>query len=301
MTLQIGLVVLILHLAVGAMGQELPEMRGTNNATDSTLQVLEKAASATFKQDGIRVTLPLSAAAGPGAQVTAWLVAPNDARSGERTIAIRPGERVAEFTLDWPSDAKGKRVNDVSWYRIPYRIHVNGAETAHGILSVGAIAANLMRLRLVYPKQIASREAISARVVAENPVTGKLLVGVRVKATLADQEKETKAKPETRSATTGANGEAIVNFAAMGNPGDSLDLTVEGTLSGESGELASDKLDLTVELLRRTRVQVEMDKPLHKPGETVHLRALVIMDKGRVAPNEPVTLTTSVPSGKIPR
>jgi hypothetical protein len=55
--------------------------------------VLEKTASATLKQDGIRVTLPLSAAAGSGVLVTAWLVAPNDARSGERSVAIQPGDR----------------------------------------------------------------------------------------------------------------------------------------------------------------------------------------------------------------
>jgi hypothetical protein len=299
MTQKISLVVLILHLALGAMGQEVRGPRGSNSGvTDSGMRVQEMAASATFEQDGLRVTLPLSAAAGSGVQVTAWLVAPNDVRSGERSIAIRPGERAAAFTLDWPSDAKGKRVDDVSWYRILYRIDANGAETAHGILSVGAIATNLMRLRVVYPKQIASREATSVRVVAANPVTGKLLAGVKMKATLADQDKKAKAKPETRFATTGPNGEAILTFAAMGDPGDSLDLTVEGTLSGETGAQAIDKLEVTLDLLEQANVHVETDKPLHKPGETVHLRALVLMDKERVAPNEPVTLTIEDPDNK---
>jgi len=70
------------------------------------------------------------------------------------SATIRPGERSAAFTLDWPSDAKGKRVDVVSRCRIAHRIDANGAETEHGILSVGVIAASLMWLRVVYLKQI---------------------------------------------------------------------------------------------------------------------------------------------------
>jgi hypothetical protein len=118
---------------------------------------------------------------------------------------------------------------------------------------VGAIAANLMRLRVVYPKQIASSEATSVRVIAANPVTGKLLAGVKLKATLADRYEAAKAKDETRLATTGTNGEAILTFAAMGDPGNSLDLTVEGTLSGGDKELTSDKLEVTLDLRNSAR------------------------------------------------
>ncbi|MFZ1083717.1 MAG: alpha-2-macroglobulin family protein [Terracidiphilus sp.] len=296
MTRMIGYMVLFLHLAVGVMGQG---QGGSNpRVTDSGMRVQEDKASARFEEDGLRVTLPFSAPAGSGVQVTAWLAAPNDARSGERSVAIRSGERAATLTLDWPSDAKGKRVDDVSWYRVVYHINADGTETAHGILSVGAIATNLMRLRVVYPKQIASREATSVRVIAANPVTGKLLGGVKLKATLADRYEAAKAKDETRLATTGTNGEAILTFAAMGDPGDSLDLTVEGTLSGGDKELTSDKLEVTLDLRDQESVHVEMDKPLHKPGETVHLRALVLMDKDRVAPNESVKLTINDPDNK---
>jgi hypothetical protein len=43
---------------------------------------------------------------------------------------------------------------------------------------------------------------------------------------------------------------------------------------------------------------VEMDKPLHKPGETVHLRALAFRDGGRAAADEPVTVTVNDPDNK---
>ena len=43
---------------------------------------------------------------------------------------------------------------------------------------------------------------------------------------------------------------------------------------------------------------VEMDKPLHKPGETVHLRALAFRDGDRTAADEPVTVTVTDPDNK---
>ena len=82
---------------------------------------------------------------------------------------------------------------------------MNGAERSHGVLSVGAITANLMELRLAYPKMIAQAHPLSARVIAINPVTGKTLPGVNVKATLSNNEVDPK-KSFTRVARTGRNG-----------------------------------------------------------------------------------------------
>jgi hypothetical protein len=111
------------------------------------------------------------------------------------------------------------------------------------VLSVGAITANLMELRLAYPKMIAQAHPLSARVIAVNPVTGKALPGVNLKATLSDDEDKSKKKAFTRVATTGRNGEAILTFLPLGEPGDSLDLTVEGTLTGEGGALVRDSVN----------------------------------------------------------
>ena len=41
---------------------------------------------------------------------------------------------------------------------------------------------------------------------------------------------------------TGRNGEAILTFAPLGEPGDALDLTVEGTLTGEGGAMVRDSV-----------------------------------------------------------
>jgi hypothetical protein len=167
------------------------------------------------------------------------------------------------------------------------------------MLSVGAITANLLELRLAYPKTIAQTHALSARVIAVNPVTGKALSGVNLKATLSDDEDKSKRQSFKRAAITGRNGEAILTFAPLGEPGDSLDLTVEGTLAGEGAALVRDSVDGDTHVMELGSMHVEMDKPLHKPGETVHLRALAFGDGGRAAANEPVTVTVTDPDNKV--
>jgi phage baseplate assembly protein gpV len=258
--------------------------------------VVETAARATLEKDAIRVTLPLNDAAPSSLRVAAWLLSAKDERTPETVAEVRAGAREANLTLRWMG---GILVNEMDWYRIGYRVEVDGAESSHGILSVGAIATNLITLRLAYPAQIAQGHGVSARVIAMNPVTGKPLPGVKLTATLVDNETDPKKlKQDWHEAVTARNGEAILNFAPMGEPGDDLDLTVVGTLSGSAGALAHDEVTAEIDVLDRTSVHVEMDKPLHKPGEMVHLRALAFWDSGRAAAGEPVTLTINDPDNK---
>jgi len=262
-------------------------------------QVMETAARATLENDAIRLTLPLNEAAGTDVRVVAWLLSPKNAQTAETAVELKPGAREAAVTLAWPNGLPEIGIAAIGWYRIGYRVEVNGAESSHGILSVGAITANLITLRLAYPAQIVQGQAVSARVMAMNPVTGKPLAGVKLKATLLDDDKgPKKVKRDTREAATARNGEAILNFAPMGEPGDDLDLTVTGTLSGAQGALAHDEVTAEIDVLDHTNVHVEMDKPLHKPGEMVHLRALAFWDNGHAAAGEPVTLTINDPDNK---
>ena len=60
--------------------------------------------------------------------------------------------KTATAVLPWPKDAKGKPEKDVGWFRVGYRVESNGAESASGIISIGAIATNLMDLRLAYAR-----------------------------------------------------------------------------------------------------------------------------------------------------
>jgi hypothetical protein len=294
-----ALLVSILQFALTSFGQ-VPGVQARQQAGNVATepQVLEAGSKATLEKDTIRVTLPLSTMPGLGAKVVVWLASPKDVRSGETVATVSTNGRAVSATVPWPKDARGVREEDIGWYRIGYQVEVNGAERSHGVLSVGAITANLMELRLAYPKMIAQAHPLSARVIAVNPVTGKALPGVNLKATLSDDEDKSKKKAFTRVATTGRNGEAILTFLPLGEPGDSLDLTVEGTLTGEGGALVRDSVNGDVEVPNLGSMHVEMDKPLHKPGETVHLRALAFRKGGRAVAEEPVTVTVTDPDNK---
>jgi hypothetical protein len=292
-----ALFVLILHFALSSLAQS-PSVPALQSGARSVPQVLEPHAKATLEKDSIRVTLPLSAALRSEERVVVWLASPKDRRSSQTAATAGVNGHAASAVLPWPLDAHGVHVDEIGWYRIGYRVEVNGVERSHGVLSVGAITANLMSLRLAYPKMIEQGHALSARVVAVNPVTGKALPHVDIKATLSGDEGSSKKNALTQNAITGRNGEAILTFAPLGEPGEQLDLTVEGALKGEAGAIVRDSVDGEAQVNNRGRLLVEIDKPLHKPGETVHLRTLVFTNNGRAAAGEPVTVTVSDPDNK---
>ena len=173
-----ALLVSILQFALSSFGQ-VPGVQAREQTGNVAIepQVLEAGSKATLEKETIRVTLPLSAVPGLGAKVVVWLASPKDLRSGETAATLSTNGRAVSATLPWPKDTRGVREEDIGWYRIGYRVEVNGAERSHGVLSVGAITANLMELRMAYPKMIAQAHPLSARVIAVNPVTGKALPG----------------------------------------------------------------------------------------------------------------------------
>lgn len=291
--------VMILGLALCAAAQgSHPSQKNDAGRAIPGPQVVETAARATLQEGAIQVTLPLNEAADANVRVVAWLLLPKNEKSAETFADVKAGARQAVVTLAWPKGKQDVGVEDIDWYRIGYRVEASGAESSHGILSVGAITVNLIALRLAYPPKITQGQGVSLRVMALNPVTGKALPGLKLEAVLLDDTDPKKTQQEAREAATARNGEAILNFAPMGEPDDELELAVKGTLNGGAGAVARDEVTAEIDVEDRTTVHVEMDKPLHKPGEMVHLRALAFRDNGQAAAGEPVTLTINDPDNK---
>jgi A-macroglobulin TED domain/Alpha-2-macroglobulin family/Carboxypeptidase regulatory-like domain/MG2 domain/A-macroglobulin receptor binding domain len=263
------------------------------------ISIIETRAEATLGQKSIRVELPLSAPASGSERVIAWVLSPANLASGESAVALHTGEQTATLTLPGPNDSRGQPVDDIGWYRIGYRIETGSAPVAHGIFSVGAITSNLLALRLARPAALFAGMPINVRIFAGNPVTRQPFKGVRLKATLVLDDDSDSAKPSkrnvVRNAVTDAAGEATFVFPSATSPLDSPSLKVEGTLAnrGGSGAFAHASLSADIDVTDRSTIHAETDKPLHKPGETVHLRALVLKDSGHAAADTDVTLTIS--------
>jgi hypothetical protein len=271
----------------------------------SAIAVNESGARATLAGKTIELDLPLTAPAPERTRVGAWLLSPGDLPTSALFTDVAAGAQSAHFVLPWPVDGHGKAVEEVGWYRIGYRIDINDATVADGVLSIGAITPNLLELRLARPQDIKRGAAISVRVFAGNPVTRKPYRGVRLKATLTYDDSDDgrpSRKPIVRSAVTDGSGESIFNFPAMTEPDESATLTVEGILAGkpgpESSALAQVTLESDLEVNDRTMFSDESDKPLHKPGEVVHLRTLVFDDSHHALANTPLTLTIKDPENK---
>jgi hypothetical protein len=271
-----------------------------------SIAAIESGARATLNQNAVELDLPFTAPAAKETRVVAWFLSPDNSPSVETAVTVTVGSRSAHLVLPWPKGRDGKPVEEIGWYRIGYRIESAGASVAHGILSVGAITPNLLALRLAKPETLVAGVPISVRVFAGNPVTRRPFRGVLLKATLTFDDDTGADKPVkqpiVRSAATGSNGEAILNFPGMSEPGETATLKVEGTLTGARGaavnSFAHASLESDLEARERVVFHPETDKPLHKPGETVHLRTLVFNDSGHAAANAPLTLTISDPDSK---
>jgi hypothetical protein len=264
--------------------------------------VNEAKARAILAEGSIRFELPLTSPAVAGEHVIAWLLSPTGASSGENSVALREGCRMAVLTLPWPKDAHGIPATEIGWYRIAYRIEANGASAAHGVLAVGAIAPNLMELRLARPGSLVAGKPIRFRVYAGNPVTRKPFPGVQLKATLeldgnSSGEDKTLKRKIVREAVTDGSGEALITFPKKDAVIESVNVTVHGSLKSSDGGYAEASIESDIAQYDHSDIHVETDKPLHKPGETVHLRALVFV-YGQAASNQSLTLTIEDPEYK---
>lgn len=265
--------------------------------------VNELRARAVLASPSIRFQLPFATPALTGGRAVAWTLSPTGTASAETAANFQEGARLVSLTLPWPKAEKGEPADDVGWYRIAYRIETANAPPLNGILSIGAIAPDLLTLRLALPENLVTGKPLTVRVYAGNPITRRSFRGVRLEGTLKyDGEPEKGAKPFSRTVVratiTGSSGEAVLVYPIQGAPGDTATLTVKGIFTGEGGAQATSSIDADVEINDRTTIHVDTDKPLHKPGELVHLRALVFDSAGRAAADSGLTLTIKDPDSK---
>lgn len=279
---------------------------GAQNPVAAPVAVIEAKSRAVLEPDSIQLQLMLTAPAAANQRAVAWLLSPLGTPSGETATDLREGSRSANLTLPWPKDAHGKLVDQIGWYRFGYRIEAAGAPSQSGILSVGAIASNLLELGMASSQSLVPGMPLSVRIYAGNPITREPFRGVEIDAKLtidADEAGKPAKATIVRKALTNRSGEAIVSFPIPQGPGQTATLKVSGTLNGIPGlgakmARATAAVSTDFESSDRTVIRIETDKPLHKPGETVHMRALVFDGTGHAAAKTALTLTIADPDNK---
>ena len=147
------------------------------------LAVNEPRARAVLASPSIRLQLPFAAPAITAGRAVVWTLSPTGTASAETAADFQASARQVNLTVPWPQDEKGKPADDVGWYRIAYRIETANSPPLNGILSIGAIAPELLTLRLALPENLVSGKLLSVRVYAGNPVTRRGFRGVRLEGT----------------------------------------------------------------------------------------------------------------------
>ncbi|MFL6230517.1 MAG: MG2 domain-containing protein [Pyrinomonadaceae bacterium] len=219
--------------------------------------------------------------------------------SARADAVLKRGANRVEATLAIPTALRsGAQRRELIWYRLRYRVepdaHTSAFNPVSGVVSLSAVTRDLFELRVAASKRVREGQLLRVRVRATHPLTERAVRGVKLEGEVEfdDDEKGDTQKINARGETD-ADGYASLDFQLpRAIPDDDVELSVTGKLGSVEQE-ESDSLDLD----RRIRVLVSTDKPLYQPGQTMHLRALVVTNADRALASAEGTLKIEDPEG----
>ena len=215
----------------------------------------------------------------------------------ERAVVLRAGANSVTAHLPVSdSRLRGDERRALLWYRLRYRVApdpwaARGAAAptpaeleaagavAEGIVSLSEITPELFELRVAAPRRAREGQSYRVRARTVHPVSARGVGGARVTAVLKfDGEEKTPAL--TSAATTGPDGYATLDFQLPARVSDDeVDLEVTARLGGFEQSASDDfEFDRSIQYL------VTTDKPLYQPGQTLHVRALLLDPARRAVP-----------------
>jgi hypothetical protein len=199
----------------------------------------------------------------------------------QRRETLKPGANVvAAFlpvsTLSFP----GNNVKQLLWYRLRYVIappastHAGAPPPAEGIISLSEITPDMFELRVSAASKAAAGQLYRVRVRATHPLSSRPVRGVEIAAEVVfdESDEDEKSGALKLSGVTDRDGYVTLDFKLPERMG-----TQEGDIkvTGRRGDFVQTASD-DVEIERATRILLTSDKPLYQPGQTLHLRALLL-------------------------
>ncbi len=277
--------VLGIALVVGCADKEDPppididdtkEQSGDPEVTSTAaLEVDEWGIEVRYDDSGAVVTVPVIVKeAGGSATVRAWITTLQEderVRVGSQEFALTAGDKAFPLRLDGeaPPETQGAQAG----YLVRYEIETGGGIEVHGQRSL-YYASPKYGLRVWAPTRVDAGAQTLARVWLTNLTTGALIPDRKVTVNGA-------------SVTTDAGGQAEVTMEV---PADATELEWVATATID-GNTVTAKRSVQVVLPGAPVVYVSTDKPLYRPGQTIHIRALTLSQKDLTpVGGEPVTL-----------
>ena len=192
------------------------------------------------------------------------------------------------------SRLKTKDRSQLPWLRLRYRLTNENSSSllSTGTLALSQIAPELFDVRLATSYFAREGSDYRARVQTVNPVTNQAVPGVNVQGEVV-LENDNGDVHLKAFGNTDANGYAILSFRVpspfpqfpheLRPAGGEIKVIARyGALVAETGgEVLVDQFP---------RILITTDKPIYQPGQTLHVRALVLTPSRKVMANEQVTL-----------
>jgi hypothetical protein len=220
------------------------------------------------------------------ARVQVQLVDPIDMvrDSAETEAQLKPGPNHVRLDLrGWKQ--KSNEWNDSIWYRLRYRIIVPAAQSpaAEGILALSTKADGIFDMRVVTSKNALPGKPLRVRIYTQSTADLRPMSGVAVRAELESDDAESKL---ARVGLTDDRGFAQIEFNVPPTWTDSATVKVVASKGQVIREASED-----VSFNALWRFFVSTDKPLYQPGQTVHIRALLLDPNKHALAKTPVAFT----------
>jgi len=204
------------------------------------------------------------------------------------TQSVAPGSQTLRFNLPpVVEDITKFNRRELVWYRLRYRLveTVRSSMSIHnGIISLSEITPDLFEIRVATADLAREGGRYRARVQASHPFTHQPAAGVQIKGEIVFEDYDVK---PTSSAITDKEGYALLDLVLPPNLAliDRGEIHVVGTRDGMVAEAEG---ELQIDSVVRTLITT--DKALYQPGQTMHIRALVLNAAKRALANQNIVI-----------
>jgi uncharacterized protein YfaS (alpha-2-macroglobulin family) len=259
------------------------------NATQTfSLRVDEAATRISLAEGHGKISLAVENSAGTSvpAHITLELLDPHDkvvARTQRRETLKRGVNVVAAFLplSNFARPGGGNNTGQLLWYRLRYAIapvaapEAEATPVAAGIISLSEITPDLFELRVSAASKITGGQLYRVRVRATHPLSSRPVRGVEVAAEVVFDESDEDGKSGALRLSGVTDGDGYVTFDFKLPARIETQEDCEIKVTGRRGDVVQTASE-DIEIDRATRILLTSDKPLYQPGQTLHLRALLL-------------------------
>jgi hypothetical protein len=250
----------------------------------TSVRIDESKIRAVLENDSTVVVIPIFSSADHTikAQLSlAWLnTDEKELNSSRQDIAIQPGPQEIRTPL--------RLSNSSIWTRLRYSLapvlaEAKSFEPISGILALPHIADYVFQVKLSHTGNAHSNNQFSIYAEAIHPVTQVPIKGVQWNPKLEVNNKElspTQVKMHDEVFT-----EFIFDLPLIGSDYEHTEVEVTGRLGDYEQNVS---IDIAIENQLSARLQT--DKPIYQPGQTIHMRAVILDTQGNAAPDARVQL-----------